>query len=196
LDRSDVSELHCIMPIANMASVMELGVLSHNRAENLPHESAAMQEIQDRRAHVTVPGGLRLHDYANLYFHARNPMMRKRQAQHESLCVISVSHRVLDLDGTVVSDKNAAADFVRFAPSPAGLVIVDKELTYAVWWTDPDYYEQIRRKQAKQAEVLVPHVVAPEFIRGAYVSCDAGRSALRAQTSACKVKLEPDLFLL
>jgi hypothetical protein len=184
------------MPIANMASVMEYGILSHNRAEKLPHESAAMQEIQDRRARVTVPGGLRLHDYANLYFDARNPMLYKRLDRHPSLCVISVSPQVLDLDGTVVTDKNAAADFVRFVPSPAGLVIVDQELTFARWWTDTDYYEQIRKSQAKQAEVLVPHVVSPEHIYGAYVSCDAGKQSLQAQTSACKVKLHADLFFL
>ncbi|HEV7492854.1 DUF4433 domain-containing protein [Baekduia sp.] len=182
------------MPIANMASVMEHGILSHNRAEALPHESAAMQEIQDRRADVTVSGGLRLHDYANLYFHARNSMLYKRLEQHASLCVISVNHCVLDLDGTVVTDKNAAADFVRFVPSPAGLVIVDKELTFARRWTDDDYYAYIRKKQAKQAEVLVPHVVLPEYIHGAYVSCDAGMKALQEQTSACEVKLNADLF--
>ena len=30
-----------------------------------------MAVIQDRRAKKQVPGGLRLHDYANLYFNAR-----------------------------------------------------------------------------------------------------------------------------
>lgn len=86
-----VTELHCIMPIANAHSVMTNGILSHEQAAKLAHRSVAMAEIQDRRDKVHVPGGLRLHQYANLYFHARNPMMFKRKDQAGSLCVLRVS---------------------------------------------------------------------------------------------------------
>jgi ssDNA thymidine ADP-ribosyltransferase, DarT len=55
-----------------------------------------MTEIQDLRANKKVPGGRPLHEYLNLYFHARNPMMYKGHDQHESLCVIRVSTNVLD----------------------------------------------------------------------------------------------------
>src|SRR4051812_36664288 len=110
--REDVNELHCIMPIANVRSAMTSGILSHRGAANVPHESTAMAEIQDRRARVVVPGGRPLHEYANLYFTARNPMMYLRKDEHADLCVLGVSPRVLDIAGTVVTDKNAAADFV------------------------------------------------------------------------------------
>lgn len=109
-----VTELHCIMPIANLGSVMAHGILSYDRATNLPHHSVAMQPVQDKRDQKQVPGGLRLHQYANLYFHARNPMMFKRQAEAPDLCVLRVSTRVLDLAGVVISDQNAASGYVRF----------------------------------------------------------------------------------
>lgn len=177
-----------------MRSIMEHGILSHNRAEALPHDSTAMTEIQERRAQVTVPGGRPLHDYANLYFHARNPMMYLRQAEHASLCVLSVKTEVLDIPGTAITDRNASTDYVRFAPSPEGLTIVDKDLTFAVNWTHNDYYEQLRRKQAKQAEVLVLGVVPPEFIKGAYVSGPVGEADLTALESGCKMRQRPSLF--
>lgn len=60
-----------------------------------------MAEIQDRRAVVRVPGGRPLHEYVNLYFHARNPMLYKRLPMHDSLCVLRVSTDVFDLPGAV-----------------------------------------------------------------------------------------------
>ena len=73
-----VTELHCIMPMANVASVLIHGLLSYERAAKLPHHSVALQPAQDLRDKKHVPGGLKLHQYANLYFHARNPMLHKR----------------------------------------------------------------------------------------------------------------------
>ena len=63
-----VVELHSIMPIANLPSVMAHGILSYERAAKLPHRSVALQPVQDRRDKKQVPGGLRLNQYANLYF--------------------------------------------------------------------------------------------------------------------------------
>src|SRR3954468_8285242 len=109
-----VTEFHCIMPIGNIPSIMEHGILSHERAAKLKHHSVAMQEIQDRRDKKQVPGGLKLHQYANLYFHARNPMMYKRKGEAASLCILRVSTRVIAIEGAVISDQNAASDYVRF----------------------------------------------------------------------------------
>lgn len=165
--REDLHELHYITPIANLPSIRRRGILSHNRAQRVAHQSVAIQEIQDRRAKVVVPGGKRLHDYVNLYIHARNPMMYKRKQQHMDLCVLRISSEVLDLPGVVISDGNAASAYVRFAPAPAGLAIVDRELAFARYWTDPDPIEWFRRSVARCAEALVPDQLDPRFIQGA-----------------------------
>jgi len=109
-----VTELHYIMPIANIGSVMAHGLLSYERAAGLPHASVALQPVQDKRDKKLVPGGLKLHQYANLYFHARNPMLFKRLNEAGMLCVLRVSTEVLALPGAVISDQNAASDYVRF----------------------------------------------------------------------------------
>ena len=109
-----LTELHCIMPMANLVSVMTHGILSYDRAAKLQHHSVALQPVQDKRDQKTVPGGLKLHQYANLYLHARNPMMFKRQADAPNLCVLRVSRQVLDLAGVVITDQNAASGYVRF----------------------------------------------------------------------------------
>ncbi|MGB9498083.1 MAG: DUF4433 domain-containing protein, partial [Dissulfuribacterales bacterium] len=171
MERHELTELHYITPIANVPLILRLGILSHNRAKRVPHESVAMNEIQDRRARVTVPGGRKLHDYANLYICARNPMMYKRHAQHQSLCVLRITPNVINIAGAVITDGNASGDYVRFSAAPKGLAIVDRDWTFADDWRDPDQIQYFRKKAAKCAEVLVPDKVKPDYIAGVYVSC-------------------------
>jgi hypothetical protein len=128
-----------------------------------------MQEVQDIRARKVVPGGLPLHDYVNLYVNARNPMLYVRSSEHNELAVLRVSTAVLDLPNVVVTDQNAARTWVRFAPAPDGLALVDQTYTFAEYWTHDDPLEEYRHKGMMCAEVLVPHVVPPQHIFGAYV---------------------------
>lgn len=103
-----VTELHNIMPLANIPLVLQHGILSHEEAAKLPHDSVALSEIQERRDIKRVPGGLKLHQYANLYFCARNPMLFRRKNEAASLCVLQVGKHVLTLPSVVLSDQNAA----------------------------------------------------------------------------------------
>jgi hypothetical protein len=192
VDRIDLHELHYITPICNTPSILQHGILSNARASRLRHQSVAMPEIQDRRAGVMVPGGRRLHDYANLYICPRNPMLYLRR--HEAICVLSVIPDVLDLPGVVISDSNASSAYVRFAAAPAGLQIVDRDRTFAEYWTDNHPIEEWRKKAAKCAEVLVPDVVEPRFLRGAYVSSDETKAALEAMKTGLAVTVDRHLF--
>ena len=73
MDRKDVKELYFITPIENMPSIIKYGILSHRLSKQLPHDSVAMQEIQDRRRNKKIPGTDKyIHDHANLYFDAHN----------------------------------------------------------------------------------------------------------------------------
>jgi ssDNA thymidine ADP-ribosyltransferase, DarT len=192
--REDLEELHYITPISNVPSICMMGILSHRRAARVRHESVALAEIQDRRAKVTVPAGRRLHEYANLYICGRNPMLYRRRDQHERLCVITVSPDVLDLDGVVVTDANASADYVKFGPGSAGLRIVDRELTFAEYWTHQDPIEYYRRKSKKCAEVLVSDRVDPQYLTGAYVSCDRSLREFDELDVELEATVNPYLF--
>ena len=102
----------------------------------IAHRSVAMQPVQDRRDQKQIPGGLKLHQYANLYFHARNPMLFKRLPQVAGLCVLRVSVDVLALPGAVITDCNAASDYVRFL-APAQWRFINFDDVYAHSWTHP-----------------------------------------------------------
>lgn len=182
------------MPIENAASIMAHGILSYERAAKLQHRSVAMQPVQDRRDLKRVPGGLKLHQYANLYFHARNPMMFARYAQGPNLCVLQVSTAVLHLQGAVITDCNAASDYVRFL-DPAQWADVHFDDVFANDWRHPGnptrYY---RHKSRKCAEVLVPYQVEPHLLLGAYVMDAAAGARLRAEGFSLPISTNSLLF--
>ncbi|MGE4345695.1 MAG: DUF4433 domain-containing protein [Geoalkalibacter sp.] len=192
-----VTELHNIMPIANMSSVLAHGIVSYERAAALPHASVALMAVQDRRDNKQVPGGLRLHQYANLYFCARNPMLFKRLDQRDSLCILRVSRRILAQQHVIITDMNASSDYVRFYRSPDGLRHLNFDQIYANDWRHPgnsaDYY---RHRSVKCAEVLVPEVVAPEMLEGAYVPNGVAEAMLRGQGFTLPIQQHPHLFFI
>jgi len=194
MQRSELAELHYITPTANLLSILSRGILSYNRVKRVNHQSVAMNEIQDRRANVTVPNGRKLHEYVNLYICARNPMMYKRQAQFKELCVLRVSPDVLDLPGVVITDGNASSEYTRFSAAPKGLAIVDRDLTFADDWRDPDEIRYFRKKVAKCAEVLVPDKVKPDYITGIYVACGETEAALQDLVKDVAVVINSHLF--
>jgi hypothetical protein len=196
MERHELQELHYITPICNVPSIRQHGILSHVRASRLDHESVAMQEMQDRRAAVRVPGGRRLHEYVNLYICGRNPMLYKRLNQHREICVLAVSTDVLDLLGVIITDRNAGADLPQFRPAPSGLSIVDRDLTFAEYWTSPDQIDYWRRKVAKCAEVLVPDRVDPGFVVGVYVSCEQAQKQVEAFRLGLPVSVQQHLFFM
>jgi hypothetical protein len=194
MERHELKELHYITPIPNVPSILRLGILSHVRAQRVEHESVAMEEIQDRRAKVNVPGGRKLHEYVNLYICARNPMMYKRQAQHQELCVLRITPEIINLTGVVITDGNASGDYVRFGAAPRSLSIVNREWTFADDWRDPDQIQYFRKKAAKCAEVLVPDKVKPDYIMGAYVSCQQAVAVFEASCKGISVSINSHLF--
>lgn len=187
-----VTELHCIMPIGNITSVMRHGILSHEQAAKLPHHSVAMQEIQDKRDQKSVPNGLRLHQYANLYFHARNPMLFKRR--HEDVCVLRLSMDVFAMPEAVITDQNAASDYVRFL-SPTQWAVLDFDDIFAMDWRHPgDPYRYYRHKSRKCAEVLLPQRIAPNLITGAFVVDEAARGRLNQAGFTLPIVIDPEFF--
>lgn len=197
MDRGEVRELFYITAIENLPSIVQIGILSHNAAKKVKgHRSVADEEVNERRARVRVPNGLSLHDYVNFYFCPRNGMLRRLLGDGllDELCVLGVRHEVLDLDDVVVSDRNAAVSGARFAPVSEGLVLLDRELVFAKYWTDPDPIEKHRKMAAMQAEALVPNVVPPDCINGAYVGSAAALAACQAQGLGLAIRNDNYMF--
>jgi hypothetical protein len=192
--RSRVTELHYITPVANLGSIATHGVLSHNLAARLPHPSAALERVQDRRTLIRVPRDRPLHDYANLYFDARNAMMYLRKDGVVRLAVVRPHPAVLDLPGSVITDGNAASGNTIFLPSPSGLARLDEERVYAESWDSPDYWIKVERKRARCAELLVPERVEPRFILGCYVDHWNRRPECIAQAPGLVVEVNAYVF--
>jgi hypothetical protein len=199
MDRHDLSELHYIAPIANLASIAALGILSHNRAARVAHEDVSNTEVQDRRKGKLVPDTRRskpreLHDYANLYICGRNPMMYVRRERHHELVLLRVSCDVLDLDEAVIADGNASSNYTGFHSPLVGFAAIDAAITFAGDPTHPNLYEFYDRKRRQCAEVLVPNCIPPENITGAYVSCEESRDECGDLGVTWPLTLDPDKF--
>ncbi|HSE58844.1 MAG TPA: DUF4433 domain-containing protein [Nitrospiraceae bacterium] len=169
--------------------------LTHRKAATLPHRSVAMEEIQDRRREKRIPNARALHDYVNLYFDAHNPMLSKCRRHNDSICVLRVEATVLERSGVIVSDRNAAADWVRFYPVTEGLQALEKELVFAEYWTNStDLLDERRRKAVKCAEVLVPDSISPELLLGAYVANDRALRTYQGLDIRLPVVIKSSMF--
>ncbi len=101
---------------------------------------------------------------------------------------------VLSIPGTVISDQNAASDYVRFL-HPRQWQVLDFDAIYAMDWRHPDdpvaYY---RHSSQKCAEVLVPERVEARYVSGAYAVDEATMRRVETLGLALPVTLNPVLF--
>lgn len=195
MNREDVTELHYITAIANLPSILRYGVLSHTLADQLAHDSVAMPEIQERRRNKQIPGARSLHDYANLYFDAHNPMLSKCRGRNAEICVLHIDPAVLDQAGVIVTDRNAASNWVGFFSVTQGLSVINRERVLARYWIHTnDPYDEMSHKSEKCAEVLVPDRVEAHFIAGAYVANQDALLAFQLLNSALPVRIRGDMF--
>lgn len=205
MDRADIQELHYIAAIVNIPSIIQRGIVCHTAAERLSsgHVSVASVEVQSRRASRRIPGGLRLHEYVNLYLNARNAMLFRLLNNHDlehrvpakDLAVLRVDPTVLDLPGVVITDINAAADVEpRWHSVPEGLPALDRAEIHAQSWNHSDPTQKRRHMQRMMAEVLVPHRVQPRHIAGCYVVSAEVAHALTHLTPTLLTEVRPYVF--
>ena len=161
----EIQEFHNITPIDNIPSIIKHGLLCHDLAKKYSHKDISLNEVQERRG-KRVPGGLALHKYVNLYFHARNPMLRRRL--NENICILRIDKCVANLDNVVFSDRNAASDYTSFK-SRANVHTFEFDKIFAKDWRSPNKITYYSNKSKKCAEVLVPNKIDPSYIIGAYV---------------------------
>jgi hypothetical protein len=190
----NLEEFQNITPIANIPSILELGILSYAQASKLEHLSVALQAVQEKRDCKRVPGGLSLHEYANVYFHARNPMMSRRRNEAQQICVLRISTEILDIPGAVITDQNAASKYVKFS-APETFKMMNLEYVFARNWKHPqNQIEEWRHSSAKCAEALIPHLIPPKFILGAYVLNDSAAQELASKGFNLPIMTDADLF--
>ncbi len=186
MDKSDIKELHFICYIDNIESILTRGILCRNAVRsNLKFRDISEEGVQDIRKDKKIPGASKvLHDYTNLYFDAHNPMLSRRRSENNDICVLRINNSVLDLNGVIITDQNAARE-CWFKPVSHGLPLLDRDEIYLVNWKDrDDPINEYRQAGRKCAEVLVPGCVESRYIIGAYV---ANPTALEKFRKTCNL---------
>lgn len=171
MNKSDILELHFITYIENVPSILKKGILSHNKSKHISFRDISETGIQERRAKKKIPGiNKSLHDYANLYFDAHNPMLSARRSENDDICVLRIKGTILEIEGVIVTDKNAARE-CWFKPVDEGLKLLKSDEIYATFWTySNDPIKEYKHAGIKCSEVLVPDCVPFDYVIGAYVA--------------------------
>lgn len=187
--------LYNIVAMDNIASIIANGILCYRDAQRHQHTSIALESVQLRREQVVIPGGSNLHQYTNLYFSYNNPMLYKRRDNAENLCILAVDVSVLDIAGCIVTDQNAAKEYVRFYSPIEGISAINFPLVFAKNWFYPDdEYRTAQHRAIKCAEVLIPRKVPYEYVTKACVVSEAAKNCLFANGFTKPIIVSPHAF--
>ena len=195
----DISNLYYITHIDNLPSILEKGILSHERIEEEHVQPVRIYntDIVNKRKEKETPDQKSLWSYANLYFQARNPMMYRVVHEHEKratdLVVVSVAKEILHTSGVFITDGNAANDPTQFYFPANGLKMLGQQwkIVQNEWWNNLD-----GSKRKIMAECLVPNSVGPEFINSVYVTDEEARVRVSEKVSSRPIPVipEPKMF--
>lgn len=193
----DIRNLYYITHINNLPSILEKGILSHERIEQEKVRSTRIYnaDIVNSRKEKSTPDQKSLWSYANLYFQPRNPMMYR--VVHENgakdLVVVSVAKEILQTPGVFIADGNAANAPTQFYFPSNGLKILRQQwkIVQNEWWNTLD-----GSKRKIMAECLVPNSVSPEFINSVYVADEKTQSRLSSMVGYRSIPVipEPKMF--
>jgi len=183
-----------LMPIENIPSVISHGILCFEKASLQDHTSVALEGVQDRRALVHIPNGLELHQYANLYMDYHNPMLYRRQDEAMHICVLAIDISVLEINGCIMTDGNAAAELTKFFSPEDGIQNIPFDIVFERDWNKEDYYEKLHHKRQKCAEILIPNFIPYDYVKGAYVLNEDVKKSMVQLGFDKKIVVEPSVF--
>ena len=190
-------ELYYITHINNLRSILDEGILSHERIKQsgLDYTAIYDEDIVSIRKDKSTPSGKSLWHYANLYFQPRNPMMYSvvSAKKKDNLVVMGVSKEVLHEDGVLIADGNAANMPTQFYSLSDGLTILRNQwnIIRNDWWI-----EGPGSKRKIMAECLVPENIKPDFISSIFVADDKVRDRVMETVGEYKIHVlpEPHMF--
>ena len=193
----DIRNLYYITHINNLPSILDKGILSHEKIEKEHVQSTRIYntDIVNRRKEKSTPDEKSLWSYANLYFQARNPMMYRvvHEKGARDLAVVSIAKKILQTPNIFITDGNAANDPTQFYFPSNGLKILGQQwkIVQNEWWNTLD-----GSKRKIMAECLVPNSVSPEFINSIYVADEEARARLSGMVGYRSISVipEPKMF--
>ncbi len=197
MKRPQITGLYYISHIDNVPSILEHGILSHERvlAEEIQYTHIYAEDIVANRREKQTPDGRSLWRSANLYFQPRNPMLYRviHEKPANQVAVISVRPEILNRLDIFISTGNAAHLTSEILASGEGRKALRKIIkdTDIVYWKEED-----GSKRRIMAECLVPDMVSPSLIQTIYVATRTAKANLEAAIphSNIPVVTEPNRF--
>lgn len=188
-DMKKPNALYYICHSDNLESILSDGIFSREEIEKegVKHQDIHVDEVLDRRNRLLLTGE-NLQSYVNLYFQPRNAMLYRLRCNGltEKLVILAIKPSILDREGVLVSDRNAASVWAEITPVANGLVKIDKKILDLEYWTDG--YDT---KQKMMAEVLVPKKINPDEIMTIYAP---KRGCVSKNDGGMSVAVEPRMF--
>lgn len=190
-----VTEFFHITTCENLSSILERGILSHQKLQDEGIDSRKLYEEGIVKIRKDILANKKsLWEYANLYLRVNNPMMYKRRNE-PNVIVLGISHDVISTQGAIISDGNAAVHGTCFF-SVIDELAVRSKISASMnkpWWNDED-----GSKREVMAELLVPIYVDKSFIRTIYVPDRAMYDKVLSQFSGLlqkiRVVIQPAFF--
>ncbi len=179
----------------NLKSILKNGILSRNRLNKKNIwakltgrgvKSIHAEDIIKIRKNKTFKG-CSLWDYANLYFHVRNPMLYRviKKFGTENIIVLQINSDVINSSNVGVTDGNAAVSITQFFDDiNTGLKALDSEQFKKDYWNESD-------KRKFMAELLVYDHIPREKIIGIYTATEEIANQIRKEVAG-PLNIMPD----
>jgi hypothetical protein len=149
-------------PKMNMPSILDKGILCHNKAQGIEHIDFSLYGVQKRR--------LPYHDYVPLYFNTHTPMqyvlthdVKGRKAvieQSDLVFILFKAQTIFSIPNVQFTDGNAADRESTLYKEMTDLGKLDWPV---ILEKNRCYNSELKRKKA--AEVLVPSRIPPEYFQ-------------------------------
>lgn len=161
-----ITALWYLAHIDNLRSIFQHGIFSHREIERrgLTHKRIDWPDVQRSRNRPIEHGRevLWLQDKVPLFFATHQPMLYV-QRDKRSIAHLLITPAVLEHEGTLFTDGNAASRGSRLFNSLEDL----NQLDWHVLGRSDCYWPEWKRKKA--AEVLLPSPVSPSLIKRIHV---------------------------
>src|SRR5581483_5066607 len=199
MGHGQIKNLYYITHIENIPSILERGILSHERVEEEKIKFTPIYdaEIIASRREIRTPNGKSLWSFANLYFQPRNPMLYRvlREKSTRYIAILAVEQSILNRSDIFISTGNAASSPSEILSAQNGMRAIPQIMNAinVEWWSDVD-----GSKRKIMAECLVPDFVPPQFIQTIYVPSFAASEEVKAKLPPFRVNPtvipEPHMF--
>ena len=109
---------------------------------------------------------------------------------------MGIAKEILDIEGAIISDRNAASSYANYYMPEIGLNKINYELIYERYWVDQtdDPRTAFKKKSIKCAEVLIPDFIPYEYVRFAVVVSPEVSQKLIMTGFNKKIVIRPAMF--